>query len=188
MSLLYFSLPSSWFLDDECRLPFSAYASLPSRVKRTSGKKLPRLMMIFDAARLHIMYAIKSSFSNNSLNLGILIMWLVYDVCSSWYCETVAAHECISIISCELIILMESLLQIWDFNLGQLRSHEESSPVELEFGGSDVYTVKSYGELLKEASSTKRRGVNVSGMNCSFANEDIIPFNVSFSPRAFIYL
>ncbi|XP_057771240.1 zinc finger protein CONSTANS-LIKE 14-like [Salvia miltiorrhiza] len=67
--------------------------------------------------------------------------------------------------------------QIWDFNLGQLRGHEESSPVELEFGGSDVYTMKRYGELLKEASLAKRRGVDVSGVNCSITQEDIIPFN-----------
>ncbi|KAH6837826.1 hypothetical protein C2S53_000544 [Perilla frutescens var. hirtella] len=68
--------------------------------------------------------------------------------------------------------------QIWDFNLGQLRGHEESSPAELEYGGSDMmYTVKSYGELLKEASLAKRRGVDVSGVNCSIAHEDTIPFN-----------
>lgn len=90
-------------------------------------------------------------------------------------------HMNVFIISRELIIMLESLLQIWDFNLGQLRGHEESSPVELEFGGNDVYTVKSYGELLKEASLTKRRGVDVSGMNCCIANEDMIPFNVSIS-------
>ncbi|KAL1550490.1 zinc finger protein CONSTANS-LIKE 14-like [Salvia divinorum] len=67
--------------------------------------------------------------------------------------------------------------KIWDFNLGQLRGHEESSPVELEFGGSDMYTMRSYGELLKEASLAKRRGVDVSGVNCSVTQEDIIPFN-----------
>ncbi|KAG6426700.1 hypothetical protein SASPL_110927 [Salvia splendens] len=67
--------------------------------------------------------------------------------------------------------------QIWDFNLGQLRSREESSPVELEFGGNDMFTMKSYGELLKEPSLAKRRGVDVSGVNCSVAQEDIIPFN-----------
>ncbi|KAI3467785.1 hypothetical protein Pfo_024448 [Paulownia fortunei] len=68
--------------------------------------------------------------------------------------------------------------QIWDFNLGQLRGHEEASPLELEYGGSDmVYTVKSYGELLKEASLAKRRGVDLPGVNCSIAHEDMIPFN-----------
>lgn len=72
--------------------------------------------------------------------------------------------------------------QIWDFNLGQLRGHEESSPVELEYGRSDMlYTVKSYGELLKDASLAKRRGVDVSGVNCSIAHEDIIPFNSATS-------
>ncbi|XP_042057295.1 zinc finger protein CONSTANS-LIKE 14-like [Salvia splendens] len=74
--------------------------------------------------------------------------------------------------------------QIWDFNLGQLRGHEESSPVELEFGGNNMYTMKSYGELLKESSLAKRRGVDVSGVNCSIAQEDnIIPFNSATDNR-----
>ncbi|PIN23767.1 hypothetical protein CDL12_03506 [Handroanthus impetiginosus] len=63
--------------------------------------------------------------------------------------------------------------QIWDFNLGRLRGHEECSTLEQEYGGSDMlYTVKSYGELLKEATLPKRA-------NCSIAHEDInmIPFN-----------
>ncbi|XP_047961580.1 zinc finger protein CONSTANS-LIKE 1-like [Salvia hispanica] len=68
------------------------------------------------------------------------------------------------------------MFHIWDFNLGQLRGHEESSPVELEFGGSDMYTMKSYGE----ASLAKRRVVDISGVNCSVAKEDIIPFHSRF--------
>lgn len=61
--------------------------------------------------------------------------------------------------------------------------------MELEYGGSDmVYTMKSYGELLKEASLAKRRGVDLSGVNCSIAHEDIIPFNVSIVSRAIFYL
>ncbi|KAG6429327.1 hypothetical protein SASPL_107376 [Salvia splendens] len=77
----------------------------------------------------------------------------------------------VSIISSALINMLHSLLQIWDFNLGQLRGREESSPVELEFGRSDMYTMKSYGELLKEASLAKRRVVVVSGVNCSVAKD-----------------
>lgn len=84
--------------------------------------------------------------------------------------------------------MLHLLQQIWDFNLGQLRSREESSPVELEFGGNDMYTMKSYGELLKEASSAKRRGVDVYGVNCSVAQEDIIPFYVSFFTREIFHL
>ncbi|GFP98160.1 zinc finger protein constans-like 14 [Phtheirospermum japonicum] len=62
--------------------------------------------------------------------------------------------------------------QIWDFNLGQLRGHDEPGSIDLECGGSDmVYTVKSYSELLKETSLEKR------GANYSIAHEDIIPFN-----------
>ncbi|XP_011086854.2 LOW QUALITY PROTEIN: zinc finger protein CONSTANS-LIKE 14 [Sesamum indicum] len=74
--------------------------------------------------------------------------------------------------------------QIWDFNLGQLRGHEESSPLELEYDGSDmVYTVKNYGELLKEASGAKRIRVDLSGANCSIAHEDMIPFSSASNNR-----
>ncbi|KAL3655921.1 hypothetical protein CASFOL_000317 [Castilleja foliolosa] len=62
--------------------------------------------------------------------------------------------------------------QIWDFNLGQLRKHEEPDSVDLECGGSDmVYTVKSYSELLKETSLEKGGG------NHSMVHEDIVPFS-----------
>ncbi|KAK4413574.1 Zinc finger protein CONSTANS-LIKE 15 [Sesamum alatum] len=73
--------------------------------------------------------------------------------------------------------------KIWDFNLGQLRGHEESSPLELEYGGSEVYTVKNYVELLKEASSAKRIRVDLSGANCSIAHEDMIPFSGASNNR-----
>ncbi|KAL8535033.1 hypothetical protein ACS0TY_010889 [Phlomoides rotata] len=55
-----------------------------------------------------------------------------------------------------------SAQQIWDFNLGQLRGHEE--------GGEMLYTVP------KEASTlSKRRGMDLSGVNCC---QDIIPYNM----------
>ncbi|KAL0357714.1 UNVERIFIED_CONTAM: Zinc finger protein CONSTANS-LIKE 15 [Sesamum calycinum] len=74
--------------------------------------------------------------------------------------------------------------KIWDFNLGQLRGHEESSPLELEYEGSDmVYTVKNYGELLKEASGAKRIRMDLSGANCSIAHEDMIPFSSASNNR-----
>lgn len=34
-------------------------------------KKLPRLLMRFDAAKLHILYTVKSNFSNDALNFDI---------------------------------------------------------------------------------------------------------------------
>ncbi|KAL7135187.1 hypothetical protein ABFS83_11G076100 [Erythranthe nasuta] len=64
--------------------------------------------------------------------------------------------------------------QIWDFNLGQLRGNDESSNLEIDYGGSDMlYTMNNYGEILKEVSLSKRRGVDC------IANEDIniIPFS-----------
>ncbi|KAG8365824.1 hypothetical protein BUALT_Bualt17G0012000 [Buddleja alternifolia] len=68
--------------------------------------------------------------------------------------------------------------QIWDFNLGQSRGHEESKTLEIEYGGNEmVYSVKSYGELLKEATLATRRGVDLLGENCSIVHEDMIPFN-----------
>lgn len=63
---------------------------------------------------------------------------------------------------------VHSAQQIWDFNLGQLREHEEA---DVEYGGGEmVYSV------LKEASLAKR-GVDLSGVNCSIVPEDMIPFN-----------
>lgn len=71
-------------------------------------------------------------------------------------------------------------LQIWDFNLGQLRAHDESDP--LEYTASDVgYVMRSYGELLKEASLGTTKGAEISGFNCSIVHEDMVGFNVSDS-------
>lgn len=38
--------------------------------------------------------------------------------------------------------------------------------------------------VLKEASLAKRRGVDLSGVNCSIVPEDMITFNVSVASRA----
>ncbi|CAK9144371.1 unnamed protein product [Ilex paraguariensis] len=71
--------------------------------------------------------------------------------------------------------------QIWDFNLGRLRDHEESGSLEAEYGGSDsVFMMKSYGELLKEASLETTKGLGeIYKMNSSTAHADITAFNVS---------
>ncbi|KAL2547241.1 Zinc finger protein CONSTANS-LIKE 14 [Forsythia ovata] len=75
--------------------------------------------------------------------------------------------------------------QIWDFNLGQLRGHEESSALELEYDASGRYTVQNYGKLLKDASLATGRGVTLPGVNCPIAHENVIPFNsTSNNPTA----
>ncbi|XP_019181240.1 PREDICTED: zinc finger protein CONSTANS-LIKE 14 isoform X2 [Ipomoea nil] len=76
--------------------------------------------------------------------------------------------------------------QIWDFNLGQLRDHDESSPIEVGYGANDVaYMMKSYSELLKEASLANPKGSELSRMNFSVTHEDLAAFgNVSNNPTA----
>lgn len=66
---------------------------------------------------------------------------------------------------------------IWDFNLGRLRGHDDSNP--LEYSASEVgYMMKSYGELLKEASTaTTTRGMELSGLNCSIVHDDMTGYN-----------
>ncbi|GER56443.1 B-box zinc finger family protein [Striga asiatica] len=68
------------------------------------------------------------------------------------------------LLACHLCLLSVDLLsKIWDFNLGKLRSRDESGDLELEYDVSDMlYTVKSYGELLKEAPLSRRRGLDLS--------------------------
>jgi len=73
-------------------------------------------------------------------------------------------------------------LQIWDFNLGQLRSHEQSSSLEADYSESDMaYMMKSYGELIKGTSLATSKGLGLSGINCSLAHDDMTAFSVSSS-------
>nr|GME11106.1 zinc finger protein CONSTANS-LIKE 14-like [Ipomoea batatas] len=76
--------------------------------------------------------------------------------------------------------------QIWDFNLGQLRDHDESSPLEVGYGANDMaYMMKSYSELLKEASLANSKGSELSRMNFSVTHEDLTAFgNISNNPTA----
>ncbi|KAK6930761.1 CCT domain [Dillenia turbinata] len=69
--------------------------------------------------------------------------------------------------------------QIWDFNLGWTRGHEESSPLEVGYGATSVeFMIKSYSELIKEEPfSTKNVLGDIYGMNNSMACEDIMSFN-----------
>lgn len=73
---------------------------------------------------------------------------------------------------------MTLLLQIWDFNLGQLRVHDDSDC--LEYSASEVgCMMKSYGEFLKEASTSTTREMEPSGLKCSIVHDDMAGYNVS---------
>ncbi|XP_056168582.1 zinc finger protein CONSTANS-LIKE 14-like [Syzygium oleosum] len=69
--------------------------------------------------------------------------------------------------------------QIWDFNLGRLRGHEEPGPVEVEFGtNSEGFMIKSYDELMREVPLlTSKASDELYHMNCSLVHEDIASLN-----------
>ncbi|KAG5521759.1 hypothetical protein RHGRI_034097 [Rhododendron griersonianum] len=71
--------------------------------------------------------------------------------------------------------------QIWDFNLGRLRGTEESGQSEVVYAASDSgYMMKSYSELLKEASLATTKGCgDIFGVNPSMAHEDTVTFSHS---------
>lgn len=73
-------------------------------------------------------------------------------------------------------------MQIWDFNLGRLRDHEESEPLEDAYGSNDAgFMLKNFGELLKETSLTSSTILgDIYQINCSMGHDDIT-FNVSSS-------
>lgn len=72
-------------------------------------------------------------------------------------------------------------MQIWDFNLGQLRSHDESGQLEIEYGAKDAgFAIKNFGELMKETSLTNTKMLgDMYQMNYSIAHDDVASFNVS---------
>ncbi|XP_055810578.1 zinc finger protein CONSTANS-LIKE 14-like [Solanum dulcamara] len=75
--------------------------------------------------------------------------------------------------------------QIWDFNLGQLRNHEQSSSLEADYSESDMaYMMKSYGELIKGTSLATSKGLGLSGINCSIARDDMTAFSNNSNNRA----
>ena len=71
--------------------------------------------------------------------------------------------------------------QIWDFHLGQLRSHDESGHLEIEYGANDAgFVIKNFGEPMKETSLTNTKMLgNMYQMNCSIVHDNMAPFNVS---------
>ncbi|KAI7983962.1 hypothetical protein LOK49_LG15G00967 [Camellia lanceoleosa] len=69
--------------------------------------------------------------------------------------------------------------RIWDFNLDRLRGHDESNPLEMGYGASNAgFMMKSYDELLKEASLASTKGFSeIYGVNFSMTHEDLIVFH-----------
>lgn len=77
--------------------------------------------------------------------------------------------------------------QIWDFNLGRSRGHEESGPLDSGYGVNDAgFLMRSYSEVLKDASFGSTRGSGESyGLSSSMAHEDFAGFaNNSNNPTA----
>ncbi|KDP23287.1 hypothetical protein JCGZ_23120 [Jatropha curcas] len=69
--------------------------------------------------------------------------------------------------------------QIWDFNLGQLRTHEESDQLEVAYDTSNAgFTIKNIGEFMKETSlsSAKMLG-DMYQINCPITHDDMALFN-----------
>ncbi|GMN49325.1 hypothetical protein TIFTF001_018487 [Ficus carica] len=71
--------------------------------------------------------------------------------------------------------------QIWDFHLGRLRVHEEEP--EVAFGANDVgFTIKNFGELMREASLTNTKMLrDVYHINCMSAHDDMATNNPTAS-------
>ncbi|KAF2288350.1 hypothetical protein GH714_006955 [Hevea brasiliensis] len=69
--------------------------------------------------------------------------------------------------------------QIWDFHLGQLRTHEESDHLEVAYGSSDAgFVIKNIGELMKETSfSNAKMFVDMYQLDCPIAHDDMALFN-----------
>lgn len=69
------------------------------------------------------------------------------------------------------------LLQIWDFNLG--RSRDQNEPDRFGYSKNEEgFAIMSYGELMREISSTKDLG-DVYQLTSCMSPEDIALFNVS---------
>lgn len=68
--------------------------------------------------------------------------------------------------------------QIWDFELGRLRDHEESSSLDLACGGKDEagFVVKNFDQLVKDSSLTSSRMLGddiYQQMTCPTQQDDI---------------
>ncbi|XP_044490210.1 zinc finger protein CONSTANS-LIKE 15-like [Mangifera indica] len=77
--------------------------------------------------------------------------------------------------------------QIWDFHSGRLRATEESSQLEVAYGGSEaVFMIKNFGELMNETSlASTEMFANMFQLNCPIGHEDMASFNNnSYNPTA----
>ncbi|XP_065853085.1 zinc finger protein CONSTANS-LIKE 14-like [Euphorbia lathyris] len=76
--------------------------------------------------------------------------------------------------------------QIWDFNLGQLRTHEESDQLEVEYVTGDAFTIKNIGELMKETSFSNAKFLgDIYQISCPITTDDITLYcNNSNNPAA----
>nr|DAD30457.1 TPA_asm: hypothetical protein HUJ06_009308 [Nelumbo nucifera] len=65
--------------------------------------------------------------------------------------------------------------QIWDFNLGKSRNHEEAGPLEVRYGSSNAgFIIKSYNDLIKGTSLTAKKVVDdIYEMNWFMTHDDI---------------
>ncbi|KAF0914404.1 hypothetical protein E2562_028494 [Oryza meyeriana var. granulata] len=70
--------------------------------------------------------------------------------------------------------------QIWDFNLGKSRDHDEHSALELHFGSKDGgFMIKSYNDMIEEVSSGSRKDLQyIYESTYSLATEDIVSANM----------
>ncbi|KAF3432334.1 hypothetical protein FNV43_RR27074 [Rhamnella rubrinervis] len=77
-------------------------------------------------------------------------------------------------------------MQIWDFNLGRLREHEESSPLEVSYGANDAgFVIKNFGELMRETSLTSSKILgDIYQINCAVEHDDMLFNNNTNNPAA----
>lgn len=70
-------------------------------------------------------------------------------------------------------------IQIWDFHLGRLRGHKDSNSFDDTYGtGNMGFTIKNFGEFLKETSPTSPKLLGETyQINCSSVHDDISSFN-----------
>ncbi|XP_048318853.2 zinc finger protein CONSTANS-LIKE 15 [Ziziphus jujuba] len=76
--------------------------------------------------------------------------------------------------------------QIWDFNLGRLREHEESGPMEVAYCSNDAgFMIKNFGELMKETSWTSSKILgDIYQINCPMGQDDMTFNNNGNNPTA----
>ncbi|KAE8023746.1 hypothetical protein FH972_009414 [Carpinus fangiana] len=74
--------------------------------------------------------------------------------------------------------------QIWDFNLGRLRGHEETGTLEVAYGANDAgFMIKNFGEFMKETTLNNAKMLgDMFQMNCPISHHDMAFSNISNNP------